>query len=99
MKRRITTKVLRSGQPRPYADSQDEIHFTFEMERYGHPDEWEPMFCNEDDLGVVQKVTKIVKVLADCTDTPKHGFERILSTLSMISPGVWKVVVDQAYTG
>lgn len=112
MLRNILVDIIRSGQPRPHADSVTEALVTFTMKHkqkaYNHSPEpaWEPMYTGGKD-GVYMKQTQAkVRKFVECWfDVLPEGHPDInwassqITTLRMESPGVWRVVVLTPYTG
>ena len=95
-KRRVTIEVLRSGQPRPYADSESITRVTFE---------WVHMFLGGemqedymDEATVRSRLTRL-GLLPDLPTRSerKHGLDGYIDYVKPIDPRVAKDVMPHPY--
>lgn len=94
MSKRITIEDIRSGQPRPYADSVDEFVISFELRNKDK--EWVPFDVAEnhfDEFARSQGHQFYTK--ADTRDWAAPVLERKTKE----SAGVWRYVIRRAFTG
>ena len=91
MTRSVTVEVLRSSQPRAYADHEYEAILTFSV-----PDGqmWSSKFGQQPDI-VKSYIRLMVHNFVDGPEREWH--EPYLETLEQISPGKWHVVVKSPY--
>lgn len=92
--RRFTFETIRSGQPRPYADSVEEVIVTVEwIDKEGGE------FVPNGDLDSVV-VTQVVRGFMSFIERNevKHGFEKILSSRSYCGNGQWRFIATTAFS-
>jgi hypothetical protein len=112
-KRRVTVEIIRSGQPRAYADTETLARLTFEKQpQYGpgskDPDApFEPRTYKQQpmiDMMIRETVKPAIKALVgnfyEETDIdPRPDWASpMLKRLIEVEPGVWEVLIVSAYT-
>lgn len=92
--RRYTWEVLRSGQPRPYADSEYEAVLTVEMVKDDGGD-----FVPNPELSEIIVKRFGCALLGGAIDPSKsvHGFELILQSVTALGDGKHRFFATQAY--
>lgn len=95
--RRYTVETLRSGQPRPYADTIREFVLTIEWIPYRNPPtaEWEPNDLAE------RLVMDAARTLGHGFKTPEEGpkwYEPRLREREKLGPGKWRFLIVEEYT-
>lgn len=95
--RRFTFDTVRSGQPRPYADSVTEIIVTVEwIPAYGkNKTEFEINDLNEK---LVKSAVKGYHPFKEEGDADVHWSSSMLTTCTKLGPGKWRFVITTAFT-
>jgi hypothetical protein len=97
---RYTVQCLRSGQPRPYADSVEEYRVAIEWQGPTRKnDPADKPFIPRPELNK-DAVLRILKGLCGgwCDQGEGHVYSRRLDKCEMVEPGVWKVIIVQPFT-
>lgn len=105
-KKRVTTEVLASGQPRPYADSRYHVRVTFEWNGWRDPNaEFEPQYLSE--KIVRERLLKMQVGFVENTRDESQWYDTRLDWLKPIDPrdnggvtvaSVWEFHTTTPYT-
>jgi len=93
--RRFTFECLRSGQPRPYADSEYEYIITVEWVPYETPRRWQ---VNEGvEVDTVRRVARAYCAVAFPEDNP-DTFAAIVKSFKKLPDGKWYLLASRLYS-
>lgn len=92
--RRFMFETLRSGQPRPYADSEYEYIITVEWVRYASGAQWEPNDISDD---IVKQTARGYCCVKFPEDKPDWA-DTTVTSFSKIGPGKWRLFATRAFT-